>query len=80
MDTKDTLYTVLQSEPRGYLPGGPSMRGGLFTESGVVRKPSAEIDIFRLVDTECVFHEARHVCTAPPDYKCPYRKVRVLAQ
>ena len=56
------------------------MRGGLFTESGVVRKPSVEIEMFRLVETECVFHEARQVCTAPPDYKCPYRKVRVLAQ
>ncbi len=38
------------------------------------------MEVYRLIETECIFQEARTVCSAPPDYKCPYRKVKVLAQ
>ncbi len=47
-------------------------------ETVVIRKPTVEV--YRLIETECIFQEARTVCTAPPDYKCHYRKVKVLAQ
>lgn len=36
--------------------------------------------MFRLVETECILHETKTVCTAPPDYKCAYRKVKVISQ
>jgi hypothetical protein len=46
----------------------------------VIRKPTVEVEMFHLVETECLFQEARQICTAPPHYKCTYRKVKVLAQ
>lgn len=48
-------------------------------ETVVVRKPTVE-EGFRFVETECVVQDTRSACTAPPNYKCPYRRVKVVSQ
>ncbi len=47
-------------------------------ETVLIRKPSVEV--LQLVETECIVREARRICTAPPGYKCPYRKVRIIPE
>lgn len=44
-------------------------------ETEVVRKPLVEIVQF--VETECVVQDVVQACTAPPDFKCPYRRARI---
>jgi hypothetical protein len=44
-------------------------------ETELVRKPLAEV--IQLVETECIVQDVVQACTAPSDYKCPYRRARV---
>lgn len=41
-------------------------------ETEVVRKPLAEV--IQLIETECIVQDVVQACTAPSNYKCPYRR------